>query len=470
MSQLRDDLRKTLPLCLTFAVLFAVCYSGASWITGQYTSLPVWDLPFESRVPFVPAMAVIYLTINPALMLGPLLIRRRSELAPLAGVLCLEVLIATACFLLFPQTTSFVRPQVAGWARFPFELADAMNLRYNQFPSLHVTFAVTAAWAYAPRMRSLGRIAWPLWALGVAASTILIWEHHLVDILGGAVLATMSMTFIYPRLQRRDVQQAIWAELCCLAQCARFSWRHARYFVIFLAIYLPSLLHWRRYRAVRTGFCAAQWIDDLLDGDRPSKREPLEVVDELLLQMSSGTFTSEPLSRLTGALFAELPPDGRSEFIALVGTMRRDRERVLGGEVWSAHELDEHHRTTFQLSVNLLLRTAGCTARAEQVPSLIDALAWCSVFRDLKDDLRKGLINIPRNVWNEGTDAYARWAGESHLRASESIVRAAEEIARVEDRRARRILGIFQSSIAQFATKLRSWRRVREAWPRWSGA
>jgi hypothetical protein len=78
--------------------------------------------------------------------------------------------------------------------------------------------------------------------------------------------------------------------------------------------------------------------------------------------------------------------------------MRIDRLRVLGREAWSAEQLDEHHRRTFTLSVNLMLHTAGCTARAEQVPSLIDALAWCSVFRDLDDDQRKGLDNIPRGV------------------------------------------------------------------------
>lgn len=451
MTTLRDDLRQTLPFCIAFAALFSLCYSGASWITGRYASLPVWDLPFESAIPFVPSMAVVYLTLNPALMLAPLLFRKRHELAPLAVVLCLETLIATACFLLFPQTTSFARPPVTGWARFPFALADAMNLRYNQFPSLHVTFACTVAWAYAQRGGILGRIGWPLWSVAVAASTLLIWEHHLVDIFGGAVLAAMMMTTLHPRLQRRDVQQAIRIELSCLWQCALFSRRHPRYFIIFLAIYIPSLLHWRRYRAVRVGFCAAQWIDDLLDGDRKSAREPLEVIEELVEEMSRGVFSSQALSRLTRALFHELSASGRSDFIALVRTMQRDRQRVLGGEVWSAHDLDEHHRATFALSVNLMLTTAGCAARAEEVPALIDSLAWCSVFRDLDDDLRKGLINVPAPVWNAGATAHALWDRESQLRACAAIATASGEIARLEDPRARRILAIFQSSIERFA-------------------
>ncbi|HEU4889453.1 MAG TPA: fatty acid desaturase, partial [Thermoanaerobaculia bacterium] len=302
----------TLPFCILFAALFAVCYGGAAWWTGRYASLPAWDFAFEQQVPFVPALSLVYLTITPALMLAPFLLRTRARLAPLAITLCVETLVACAFFLLFPQTTAFVRPEVTGWARIPFNIADTLNLQYNQFPSLHVAFAVSAAWAYR-------RFAWKVWAVAVALSTWLMWEHHLVDILGGVALAAIAMTIVYPRLQKPGV------ELQCLWQCMRFSRRHVRYFVIFLAIYLPSLLHWRRYRAVRAGFCAAQWIDDLLDGDRRSEREPLEIVDELLEEMTGGTFSSGPLPQLVAALFADLDAEGQRDFIALVRAMRIDR-------------------------------------------------------------------------------------------------------------------------------------------------
>ncbi|MEO8379084.1 MAG: hypothetical protein ABI779_05425 [Acidobacteriota bacterium] len=258
------------------------------------------------------------------------------------------------------------------------------------------------------------------------------------------------------RPARSAWRETMWVELCCLWQCARFSRRHRRYFVIFLAIYGPSLLHWRRLRAVRTGFCAAQWIDDLLDGDRPSKREPLEVIEELRTEMANGRFSSQPLSRLTAALFAGMAPDGQREFMDLVSTMQCDRKRVMEKEVWSEDALRDHHRTTFRLSVNLLLRTTRCHARAEDVPSLIAALSWCSVFRDLDDDLRKGLINVPGPIWNAAsTDELSQWARQSRVQAAAWIARAAEEVGALSDPRARRILGIFQRSVAHFERKLR---------------
>jgi hypothetical protein len=194
---------------------------------------------------------------------------------------------------------------------------------------------------------------------------------------------------------------------------------------------------------VRTGFCAAQWIDDLLDGDRPSKREPLEIVDELLARQ----FSNDGLSRLVAALFDDLDTAAQEEFLALVRCMRVDRVRVLRQERWTEEQLDAHHEATFRHSVNLMLVTAGCTARAAEVPSLIRALAWCSVFRDLHDDLRKGLNNIPRDA------DVTRWTIESHARACLDLQKSEEEIARLDDRRAHRIFGIFERSIAKYAAR-----------------
>ena len=233
---------------------------------------------------------------------------------------------------------------------------------------------------------------------------------------------------------------ALWVEACCLWQCARFSLRHPRYFVIFISIWGPSLVAWRKRRAVRVAFVTLQWIDDLLDGDRKSKREPLEIIDELLDGDSR-----HPLARLMAALFADVDAETQSEFITLVREMRRDRVRALNRETWSESELDDHHRRTFNLSVDLLLRVTGCRTRSTDVAPLIDALAWCSVFRDLDDDQRKGLINIPRDV------DVPTWSRARHKQARITLRESAEVIAKLDDPQARKILGIFQRSIERFA-------------------
>ena len=234
----------------------------------------------------------------------------------------------------------------------------------------------------------------------------------------------------------------LWVEACCLWQCARFSLRHPRYFVIFLSIWGPSLVAWRKRRRVRVAFVTLQWIDDLLDGDRKSKREPLEIVDELLAGNSP-----HPLARLMATLFSDLDAVSRDEFLALVREMRRDRVRALARETWSEAELDQHHRTTFNLSVDLLLRVTGCRARASDVAPLVDALAWCSVFRDLDDDQRKGLNNVPCDV------DVMTWARARHEQAKVTLRQSADAIAKLDDPEARKILGVFQRSVERFANQ-----------------
>jgi hypothetical protein len=489
----REEWRRLLPLCGAFAVLFSGCYAAASWLAARHASLPQWDIPFDRFVPFVPSMSLVYLTITPVLMLAPFVFRTRAQLWRFAAVLCIETVIASLFFVLMPQTTGFVRPIVTGWIRFPFGLADAMNLEYNQFPSLHVAFAVTAALAYSRSAGKAVRGLLPLWSVGVVASTWLMWEHNLADITGGIVLAALAMRFVEPWLQRPETGEAAWVEWCCLVQCLTFSRRHRRYFVIFATIYLGSLLHWRRYRGVRTGYCLAQWIDDLLDGDRPCDGEPLVITEQLIAEMTARSFSRRDLSRLTAAFFAELTsrpaPDGRDprqELIALVRNMQRDRERVLCGAVWEQRQLDEHHHETFSLSLDLMLFAAGSDVRGADVPALVKALSWCSTFRDLEDDLRKGLINVPREAWpaDRGlttgvkvvdlarSPLYRQWVEKERERALLSLEQCELELMSLSDIRARRILETFRSSVARYARRhrpLAAYRRCHPELPERSG-
>jgi hypothetical protein len=117
----------TLPLCLFFGAFFAVCYGTTSWLAGTHAVLPSWSFAFESRIPFVPSLSLVYLTITPALLLAPFVFRTRSALAPFAAALCIETFIASIFFLLLPQTPPFVRPPVIGWVSIPFALADTLN-------------------------------------------------------------------------------------------------------------------------------------------------------------------------------------------------------------------------------------------------------------------------------------------------------------------------------------------------------
>ncbi|HYH46347.1 MAG TPA: phosphatase PAP2 family protein, partial [Thermoanaerobaculia bacterium] len=72
-----------------------------------------------------------------------------------------------------------------------YRIADGLNLTYNLLPSLHVTFAVLCVSAFSPRApRTVRALLW-LWALLIAASTVLIHQHHVLDAVAGWLLATL---------------------------------------------------------------------------------------------------------------------------------------------------------------------------------------------------------------------------------------------------------------------------------------
>jgi len=288
-----------------------------------------------------------------------------------------------------------------------FVLADTMNLELNYFPSLHVCFAFTTAWFFAPRYRWLGL----LWASAVAWSTLAIREHYLADVAGGLLLAVVGIRFLRPR-----DPEALRAELYGLWNLQHFVRRHRRYGLIGLVLYAASLKDWKGRRPLRLGFAYLQHVDDLLDGHRPCSAEPLDLVD---LRGDPNNVDIHVLSTIYAVWQRDLQrfPEAQAWVQPLVDCMRRDRLRVLQGAVWSQEQLQEHFRETFRLSLNLMLCLAGHDLRAEEVPEMVDLLAWCSVFRDLEDDLAHGLNNVPAEV----TDPLA-WKRSEAIRAGQLIL------------------------------------------------
>jgi phytoene/squalene synthetase len=267
-------------------------------------------------------------------------------------------------------------------------------------------------------------------------------------------------------------------EWLCVRECLRFSRRHRRYFLIFLILYWHSLWHWKSARAARYGFCFLQLYDDIMDGDRLTGTAPEAIAAQTIAEWETGNFSGDSsLSRLGAALDATfkkwplLPEDNpRRDVLILLNAMRFDSRRVATRALLTRTELTSHLRTTFHHSVNLLLIASQMQTRAKSVPDLVEALAWCSVVRDLSEDLSKGLVNVPAEVMQraqgvEGASAQLvsqdpeirRWLDEEkvgalhHLRISATTLQS----LRTHDLRAARLLGLFQRSIERYAKEKR---------------
>lgn len=186
---------------LRFAILsglvsiwFLIVYVGADWVTRQHTFRVPIAMPWEQSIPFFPATVVLYMSMYGLFLPAPFVFRTASQLDRFAGALLLLITIAGIGFLLIPAELTYASPPSSSWDGW-FEIADTLNLTYDFVPSLHVGFAVACAAAYQGRAeRWLSVSAW-IWAVGVAASTLLLHQHHVIDVVGGWMLAQVCVRY-----------------------------------------------------------------------------------------------------------------------------------------------------------------------------------------------------------------------------------------------------------------------------------
>ena len=412
----RRDPAFSLALAALFALLFVLLYGGANLLAALVPWRIRPALPFEAAIPFVPAWSAVYLSLPLLLLLCGLRLDRRGAWT-LFAVLAAELAAAAPFFVLLPVQTAWPPREAGGFWQPFFLLADHISLSRNHLPSLHTAFALTAA-RFAWRQRFPARALYLLWAAAVVLSTLLIHEHHLADLAAGGLLALAACRFVAPIAARDSVFRRADTAFLLLREQAAFARRHRRYALISLILALYRIRRPKRGGLMVAGYCFLQAFDDLMDGDRPLPPKacgngvsvsPVAEADRLISEWQRGVFdTHDHYSRLAacfrGRLNAVLPPDTAREAVfqtaSLLHTMRRDRLRADAAEIWPAAALAAHHRATFADSLDLLFAAAGASSRSRDLPELADALAWCSVMRDLRQDLAAGIVNIPAEILN----------------------------------------------------------------------
>ncbi len=92
------------------------------------------------------------------------------------------------CFLIFPLRFAFPRPAVAGILGAIFDRFRLFDQPFNQFPSLHIALQMILLDLYARHSHGVKHFAIQLWFFLIAISTVLTWQHHVIDVIGGAAL------------------------------------------------------------------------------------------------------------------------------------------------------------------------------------------------------------------------------------------------------------------------------------------
>ena len=179
-----------------------VVYGGCNWITAHRSDVGTWYYSWERFIPFVPVMIIPYMSIDLFFVAAPFLCRSREELRMLARRIAFAILVAGAFFLLMPLKigVSRVRKPV-GWTGAIFNFLHGFDQPYNLFPSLHITLRTILADLYARHTKGVTRLASHVWFSLIGFSTVLTYQHHVVDVIG-RLRSGGSLLLSFPRNRR----------------------------------------------------------------------------------------------------------------------------------------------------------------------------------------------------------------------------------------------------------------------------
>lgn len=175
---------------------FFLVYGSTNQISALTAPHPFFYFDWEVFLPFIPELIIPYMSSDVIFVLVFLLARTREDLQRLGMRCALAIVISAVFFLAFPLEFSFERPETTGWTK-PFFDILSLDQTYNQFPSLHISLGYLCWRALHERTILLLRPLLLIWFGMIAASTLLVYQHHAIDLVGG-VLVVMAVHFLIP--------------------------------------------------------------------------------------------------------------------------------------------------------------------------------------------------------------------------------------------------------------------------------
>jgi protein-tyrosine phosphatase/membrane-associated phospholipid phosphatase len=185
------------------SLLFVVVYGFTNWFTAQRPASDVrtWVIWSEvAWIPYVPVLIVPYMSLDLFFVAAPFLCREERERQVLTRRVVFSILTAAAFFLLIPLKLAWPpRPRLPGlfgdYVEVSCTLPFLMEFPHNLFPSLHITLSGILAEFYGRHTRGIVRGLLQAWFGLVSFSTVLTWQHHVIDIVGGFALAAFAIYF-----------------------------------------------------------------------------------------------------------------------------------------------------------------------------------------------------------------------------------------------------------------------------------
>lgn len=181
--------RAYLRFLAVFLLFFLPVYIGSGYLSSLLPERAYrLHLDWEPHIPLVPWMVWPYISLYTVYLL-PLLHMDPQRIRRLTLQSVLVVLAAAVLFVAFPSPLGYAPAPVEGMHGPLLQLITSVDTRYNTVPSLHVAGATLlllgAGETAGPRLRA----SYVAWLAVLVASTVLVHQHHLLDVLAGFALA-----------------------------------------------------------------------------------------------------------------------------------------------------------------------------------------------------------------------------------------------------------------------------------------
>lgn len=177
-------------------VSFLVVYPACNWIASKQAATMAIYFDWELEIPFVPSFAIGYASLLLIFYIPPFFLDATG-----IRTLGLRMIGATALsgvmFLLLPARMGFARTVPSESSFLPlYEIMFLVDLPHNLVPSLHVIYsALILLTAASSTQNRLTRVMLLCWLIVVCFSTILIHQHHVVDVASGIAIAMATIHF-----------------------------------------------------------------------------------------------------------------------------------------------------------------------------------------------------------------------------------------------------------------------------------
>jgi membrane-associated phospholipid phosphatase len=174
------------------SIAFFTVYPLCNWLTSKRDS--TFDLFFsaELTIPFVPEFIWAYLSLYLLFIIPPFFLSR-SRLEILGKQLLAATIFSGIIFLLFPATLGFERSiPLDSFYSALFDNLFAVDLPHNMVPSLHVAFSALILLTLAKHVEHISaKTVFRIWLVLICVSTILVHQHHMLDVATGLFVAVL---------------------------------------------------------------------------------------------------------------------------------------------------------------------------------------------------------------------------------------------------------------------------------------